>query len=295
MPAERIPVTCRPARPADTSDVMELTRTIWEGHDYVPHVWSDWLADPEGLLAVAEYEGRVLGLGKLTRITAQDWWLEGLRTHPEYEGRGIASSLHNYLLGLWERTIGSSVLRFATASYRLPVQRLAERTGFHRTGELVPHRAPARKDPAAAGRFRPIKPEEAQAALEQARAGFTADAVWDLMDLGWQWACPHMEALMDSIHSGRAWWWQDQHLLLGIEDEDDDDGHRILMVQMLTCPASEAAGCLHDFRALAGALDYPEAGWAAPAQSTLLAALQQAGFTRSWDASILIYARSKDE
>ena len=45
-------VACRPARQSDTVDVMELTRTIWEGEDYVPQVWASWLADRRGRLAV---------------------------------------------------------------------------------------------------------------------------------------------------------------------------------------------------------------------------------------------------
>jgi len=73
--------------------VLELTRTIWEGDDYVPHVWGEWLADPQGLLAVAEHQGRVLGLGKLTRLSEDDWWLEGLRTHPNTKGGGSPLSL----------------------------------------------------------------------------------------------------------------------------------------------------------------------------------------------------------
>ncbi len=45
---------CRPARPSDTDDVLSLTRDIWGGGDYVPHVWRNWLADAEGQLTVAE-------------------------------------------------------------------------------------------------------------------------------------------------------------------------------------------------------------------------------------------------
>jgi hypothetical protein len=37
------PIVCRPALPKDTPDVMELTRTIWEGEDYVPKVWGSGL------------------------------------------------------------------------------------------------------------------------------------------------------------------------------------------------------------------------------------------------------------
>jgi hypothetical protein len=87
MADERLKVTCRPAQVDDTPDVLELTHTIWEGEDYNPQVWQDWLADTQGLLAVAEHDGRVLGLGKLTCLAAGQWWLEGLRTHPEFERR----------------------------------------------------------------------------------------------------------------------------------------------------------------------------------------------------------------
>lgn len=98
---EKLTVVCRPARQSDTQEVMELTSTIWEGDDYVPKVWQDWLADPEGILAVAEHEDRVIGLGKLTLLAPGEWWLEGLRTHPDFEGHGVASHLHEYLLNFW--------------------------------------------------------------------------------------------------------------------------------------------------------------------------------------------------
>jgi ribosomal protein S18 acetylase RimI-like enzyme len=79
----------------DTPEVMELTRTIWDGEDYVPHVWWEWFLDPRGLLAVAEYGGMVVGLGKLTQLSERDWWMEGLRVHPDFERRGIASHLND--------------------------------------------------------------------------------------------------------------------------------------------------------------------------------------------------------
>jgi len=90
-------VHCRPALPSDTADVLELTSTIWEGQDNIPEVWENWLSDSTGLLAVAEYQGRVLGLSKLTRLSESDWWLDGLRVHPDFEGRGVASSMHDFL------------------------------------------------------------------------------------------------------------------------------------------------------------------------------------------------------
>jgi GNAT superfamily N-acetyltransferase len=122
-------VVCRPALPKDTADVMALTREIWNGNDYIPYVWAEWLADPEGLLAVAEYGGRVVGLAHLSSKGSGEWWLQGLRVHPALQGRGIASRLHGYILDTWQRNPGK-VLRLATSSARLPVHHLCQRTGF---------------------------------------------------------------------------------------------------------------------------------------------------------------------
>ena len=39
-------VVCRPALPRDTADVLEFSKFIWNGHDYVKYVWDEWLNDP---------------------------------------------------------------------------------------------------------------------------------------------------------------------------------------------------------------------------------------------------------
>jgi len=76
---KRLNVICRPASIKDTPDVMDLTCKIWDGEDYVPAVWTEWLCDATGELAVAECDNRVIGLGKLTRLSSEDWWLETLK------------------------------------------------------------------------------------------------------------------------------------------------------------------------------------------------------------------------
>ena len=93
-------VVCRPALLKDTADMLELTSHIWEGNDYLPQVWAEWLADPEGFLAVAEYGGRVVGIAMLECQQPGEWYLAGLRVHPEMEGRGIAGRLHDYHAGI---------------------------------------------------------------------------------------------------------------------------------------------------------------------------------------------------
>ena len=37
-------VVIRPTLPSDTPDVLEFCKRIWDGHDYIPYVWDEWLA-----------------------------------------------------------------------------------------------------------------------------------------------------------------------------------------------------------------------------------------------------------
>jgi len=91
-------VVCRPALAKDTESVMELSSHIWDGGDYIPLVWEEWMADPDGLLGVAEMHGRVVGVFKLTKFQEGEWYMEGLRVHPDFQGKGVASHIQDYIL-----------------------------------------------------------------------------------------------------------------------------------------------------------------------------------------------------
>ena len=32
---------------SDREDILEISRHIWEGHDYLPSVFDDWVKDPK--------------------------------------------------------------------------------------------------------------------------------------------------------------------------------------------------------------------------------------------------------
>ncbi len=286
MPVDRVQVACRPARPEDTTDVMELTRNIWEGQDYVPQVWDEWLADRDGLLAVAEYTGRVIGLGKLTRIAPEEWWLEGLRTHPDFEGRGVAASLHDYILQTWAEN-GKGVLRLATASFRVQVQHLCDRTGFKKVAEFTPYQAPASQ--ARTDAFQPLNPQEAPEALDFILASPSLALSAGLMDLGWQWAIPATQHILAAVRLGHAWWWQGRGGLLVTREDDEDGKDYFPVIQLAACPLEAISGLLSDYRRLAAAMGYPRARWMAPLDPRLLPALESAAFLRDWDASVYVY------
>ena len=287
-------VVCRPALPKDTPDVIELSSTIWEGHDYVPKVWDEWLIDPLGLLAVAEFGGRVVGLVKLTRQDAEEWWLEGLRVHPKYEGRRIASRLHDYLLDYWQRNC-NGVLRLATASNRLQVQHLCERTGFRKIVELTLFGTPALKNGGEADledRFRLLQTEEISKALEFAYQSPALEWTMGLMNLGWQWATPSGSNIGAAIQRKRAWWWRGEQGLLFLAEDPESEEEVVPFIQSLACSADVTGELLLDCRRLVYTLGYTKVVWAVPLNLELQAILQGAGFQREWELSLYIYENS---
>ena len=281
------PIVCRPALPKDTPEVMELTRTIWDGHDYLPLVWADWLVDYEGLLAVAECGGKVVGTGKLTRLSDRDWWLEGLRVHTKYQGKGIASRLNDYLLEVWLRSGGGTV-RLATSSVRLPVHHLCERSGFTRISEFSAFVAPVIAE--TTDNFNLVAASEISEALAYAINNQSQGWSAGLMDLGWQWANPRESFLVEAVRKGQAWWWQRRRGLLLIWEDKEDQETRPA-ISLAACPLEDVASLLLDFRRIAWKGGYQQAIWNAPLHPELLPALSESGFQRDWDESMYIYAR----
>jgi GNAT superfamily N-acetyltransferase len=86
-------VTLRPVRPADRDRVLEITRDVWEGRDYLPEVFDAWASDPGGTFQAAEVEGEVVGVQRLRPIAPGVALYEGLRVASTHRRRGIARSM----------------------------------------------------------------------------------------------------------------------------------------------------------------------------------------------------------
>jgi GNAT superfamily N-acetyltransferase len=300
--SKRIRVDCRPALESDTPAMLELTALIWEGSDYVPKVWAEWLADPNGRLLVAEYQGRLVGLVKLSRLAEDDWWLQGLRVHPEFEGRGVAAQLHDAALQVWQE-IGQGTLRLATASFRLPVQHLCDRSGFHKVGEFTPFAVTTSLIEPIEARlssqladlaeaFTPLKTKELAEALSYALPSESLRLNYGQIDMAWEFAPLRLEYLVQSSAQGRAWWWRDRRGLLAVYEDQDNQGTSTLMPQFVACELAALADCLVDFHRLAQAKGYTKAAWLVALQPSLAPALQAAGFQRDWEHALFLYEKS---
>jgi len=296
--SEHLTVHIRRAREGDTADMLEVTSHIWEGHDYVPLEWPAWLADPEGALLVAEHNGRVIGLGKLSRLADKDWWMQGMRVHPEFEGHGVASQISEGLVAVW-RAQGSGAVRLATSSQRLPVHHLCDRLGFVKVGEYSVFVASAPHDEAPVSGsispdFQPLSASEAEEAAEFARTSPTLALANGIMDLGWQWAPPRPEYFLKAAAREQAWWWRVRQGLLAIYiDQDDEDIEPPrLFLQAAACGLKRLGPMLLDYRRLTASLGYQKAGWNAALHPALLPILEQAGFQRNWEHALFVYSKS---
>lgn len=283
----RLEVVCRKASPQDTLAVMELTRQIWDGDDYVPEVWQDWLADPQGQLAVAEYQGQVVGLAKLTLLVSGRWWLEGLRVDPAYEGRGVATQIQEYLMGDW-LAHGDGIVRLGTASTRTAVHRLCAHYGFEKMGEFSFFSGDSLEG---APSFQPLTAADVSLAVEFAQAAGSLQFSWGLMDLGWQWTEPAAPHFLDAVQRQQAWWWGEKRGVLCLMRDVEDKVEQRPVIQLAACREEDIGEMLVDVRRLTGRLGSKTVAWLAPLHADLLSHLDGAGFAPDSDLSIWIFFR----
>lgn len=92
-------ITFRKITHNDYDDILDISKDIWEGEDYLPKVFHDWV-DANGYFfaAVDEEKNKVVGVAKFSILYDKSGWLEGLRVHKDYRGRKIARHLSELAL-----------------------------------------------------------------------------------------------------------------------------------------------------------------------------------------------------
>ena len=277
-------VVCRPALPCDKADVLQFTKFTWDGGDYIRYVWDDWMADPHGLLAAAEYGGHCVGIAKASLSAPGQWWLEGFRVDPELQGRRIGSHLHEYIHGWWLEH-GDGVIHFMTSSRRVKVHHLAEVFGFEKILEMIELEASVLDEPCES--FLPVQGDEIQEALDFALGSPQMKASNGLFDVGWSVIRPDEEVLKDMQRRGLAFWWRGRGgLLLIWQDWEDEGGFSLPACGMESLPE-----LLLDARRLAASKRLPVAFWIAPLTEEIMSAAEAAGYAPHKNHAIFLYAK----
>jgi GNAT superfamily N-acetyltransferase len=270
-------IQVRPAQAADKSAVEGICAQIWDGDDYIPQVWDDWLADLHGELIVAEQAGKIVGIAKLSRVADNEWWMEGLRVAPAHRKQGIGAKLHTYLVEK-ARQISQGTLRFGTRSDNEPVHHLAAHDGFCHLAAYHRYRAdslPTANVPA----LRQLTEADLATAWELISDTPRYEASSGLYEDLWTWKSLTRERLADHLAAGDVW---------GV----DLDGE--LSALALICGTGEGKvsvghvdgkeealpAILQGLRELATQLGCVEVRFKPVDEPTLIAAVEAAGYER---------------
>jgi GNAT superfamily N-acetyltransferase len=276
-------VVIRPSLPSDTPDVLEFCKYIWDGHDYIPYVWDDWLADPTGTLFTAEYAGHAVGIARIAQAAPKQWWLEGLRVDPEFHDKKIGSALHEYLTGWWLEK-GDGTVRLWTNAKRVKVHHLCAKLGYIHTQEHAIYAAPPLDEPCDS--FQPVVESEIPEVLKFAVASPSLPLIGGMMDMGWRMVTPNAASLSALLHweNGQLLWWRGRLGLVGTWGDEDEGGpHPMLSVavSMIT----DLTDLLLDLRRETSCQKSHKIAWHALVSPELNEVLASAGFNRESEDS----------
>lgn len=290
-------VICRPAIERDLEEIKEFCKTIWDGHDYVPDVIDDWFHDPQGIFAVAEYEGHTIACSKITRLADGQWWLEGFRVDPNYQGLKVGSLIHHYV-DRWWLEHGDGLLRLMTSSKNKSVHHLCEITGFTKLFEVCGYKA----EPLAGGAdlFTPAasSDKDLQRVVDFASTSPSLAITNCVVDFGWRCVDPIYQGALSDLFPGYSsfeknffWWRQDKGLLIVWDDFDPDEGKQTMGIGVLACELKDMSALLVDARHLAAEQRRTTVFWLAPIHEQIQAALKQAGFSSDWDNTAYVFEK----
>ena len=281
-------IVCRPALPRDKADVFEFTKFTWGfDSDYIKYVWHDWLADPHGFLAAAEYGGQCIGIAKISLSAPGQWWLEGLRVNPKFQGLRIASQLHGYI-DTWWLEHGDGFVRFMTSSKRVKVHHLAEKLGYEKVLELKELGAPILEEPCET--FQPVQADEIPAAFQMLLDSPVLKAGAGFFDVGWDALQPTEEILASMRAQGNAYWLRGREGMFLAWDDEEDEGD-VLGVGLPACSFGILSEILVDIRKLAAERGCIGVFWIAPLKAEILSAAETAGFAHRQEHDNYLYEK----
>jgi N-acetylglutamate synthase-like GNAT family acetyltransferase len=125
----------RSATTSDKEQILEISKTIWEGNDFILRTIDTWLDPDSGKILVIDEGGEIRAFAKMSYLTTEDYWLEGLRVKEKYRGMGYANLLTKSLIEEAKKAAPRS-LRFACHRKAVGSIRSGENHGFIRKGEF---------------------------------------------------------------------------------------------------------------------------------------------------------------
>ena len=95
-------IIIRKAIASDFQAVLEMSQGIYDGHDYFPCVFHDWLKNPNRTIFIALCGDKPIGLRAIHVVDDGKTFIsQGLRIHPKFRGLGLSprliEAIHGYI------------------------------------------------------------------------------------------------------------------------------------------------------------------------------------------------------
>jgi len=116
----------------DIPAILDISKDIWEGDDYIPDVIERWLNDKGNLAYGAFLEEEMkelIGLGRVKMFPNGVAWLEGGRVKMTHQKQGIGRDLMKYAID-YAIQAGATVAQYDTSSRNFGSKSLAKFHGF---------------------------------------------------------------------------------------------------------------------------------------------------------------------
>jgi GNAT superfamily N-acetyltransferase len=116
----------------DIPQILEISKEIWEGEDYIPNVIEAWLGENESYNYGAFLDkemNNLVGFGRVKILSKSLVWLEGGRVKISHQKKGIGEKLMKHALE-YAKKIGAKKAQYDTSSQNYGSLALADKLGF---------------------------------------------------------------------------------------------------------------------------------------------------------------------
>jgi ribosomal protein S18 acetylase RimI-like enzyme len=116
----------------DIPQILEISKEIWEGEDYIPNVIETWLEgdDSYNYGAFLDIEmNHLVGFGRVKILSKNLVWLEGGRVKKSQQKKGIGEKLMRHALN-YAKDYGATRAQYDTSSENYGSIALADKLGF---------------------------------------------------------------------------------------------------------------------------------------------------------------------
>lgn len=120
----------RTLRGSDIPDIVEISKTTWEGHDHLPLIIGSWLKNPLCHPFVFIQDDHAIGVANVQVIDeGTTAWMEGLRVHELARKRGLGEKMTRHLVDI-SKTLGVKRIRLVTSGDNIAPIKLASQIGM---------------------------------------------------------------------------------------------------------------------------------------------------------------------